>query len=107
MSKPLLAFFDELHLQKVGHRYPVNGAKDGKLLKDLRAIYTDEQLQSFMVAFFTIEDEFIEQAGYSIGVFRACLPKVLKWMRNQDQPKLSKSTNNVIQGMKDFLRDAS
>jgi hypothetical protein len=79
VSRALLSIFDALYTNKVGARYPVNGGKDGKLLKDLRAIYSDEDIARYMQAFFDIEDPFIEQSGYSIGCFRGCLPKVIAW----------------------------
>lgn len=77
MSKALLTIFDGLYQARVGARYPVHPGKDGKLLKDLRAIYSDEDIARYMQAFFAIEDDFIEQSGYSIGCFRGCLPKVI------------------------------
>lgn len=77
MSKHLLTIFDQLYLAKVGSRYPVNGGKDGKLLKGLREIYSDDDIERYMRAFFEIDDEFIEQSGYGIGAFRGCLPKVI------------------------------
>jgi hypothetical protein len=77
LSRALLSIFDALYNSKTGARYPVNGGKDGKLLKDLRAIYSDEDIARYMQAFFAIEDDFIEQSGYSIGCFRGCLPKVI------------------------------
>ena len=84
--KELASFFDARYQQHTGTRYPFNGGKDGKLLKDLREIYSDEQIRTFMAAFFTLDDPFIEQAGYSIGVFRGCLPKVIAHLARQ-QPK--------------------
>ncbi len=78
MSKPLLSYFDVLYQRKIGARYPVNGGKDGKLLKDLRAIYSDMEIEAFMAAFFLMDDPFFREAGYSLGCFRACLPKVIR-----------------------------
>ena len=79
MSKPLLTIFDGLYQSKVGAKYPVHQGKDGALLKGLRAIYSDEDIARYMRAFFEIEDEFIQNSGYSIGCFRGCLPKVIAW----------------------------
>lgn len=72
--------------EHVGTRYPFNGGKDAKILKELREIYSDEDLQIFMVAFFEIEDGFIEDSGYGLGVFRGCLPKVIQFVQRQQQP---------------------
>lgn len=83
MSKHLLTFWDEQYKAKVGARYPVNGGKDGKLLKDLRAIYSDEDITRFMSAFFEMEDPFFAEAGWSLGAFRSCLPKVIAWVNRK------------------------
>lgn len=77
MSKELLTAWDRLYTAKVGARYPVNGGKDGALLKGLRAIYSDEDIARFMTAFFQMEDPFFEQTGWSLGCFRSALPKVI------------------------------
>jgi len=78
VSKQLLTTFDVLYQRKIGARYPVNGGKDGALLKGLRAIYSDMEIEAFMAAYFTMEDPFFREAGYSLGCFRACLPKVIR-----------------------------
>jgi hypothetical protein len=77
--RDLLGHFDTLHKDATGKRYLVNGAKDSKIVKDLREVYSDDEIRELMTAFFAIEDDFIATAGYSIGIFRACLPKVLKF----------------------------
>jgi hypothetical protein len=84
--KALAAYWDELFTARMGSRYPFNNGKDAKLLKDLLALYGDETVRKQMEAFFEMDDPFFEQAGYGIGTFRACLPKVLGWIRQQ-QPK--------------------
>ncbi len=78
--KTLATFFDEQYTAHVGTRYPFNNGKDAKILKDLRGIYSDEQLHAFMVAFFQVDDDFIRDSGYSLGAFRGCLTKVIKFL---------------------------
>lgn len=88
--KDLVRFWCDRYLQHVGIAYPFNGGKDGKLLKDLRGIYSDDQLRTFMAAFFEIEDDFIQNSGYSLGVFRGCLPKVIAYVgrgQRRETPK--------------------
>lgn len=70
-------FFDEQFSAHVGVRYPFNNGKDAAIIKGLREIYSDEQIQIYMAAFFALEDDFVEQSGYGLGVFRGCLPKVI------------------------------
>lgn len=67
-------------------KYPFSGGKDGKTIKDLLAIYSEAQLHTFIAAFFEMEDEFIQNSGYSLGVFRGCLPKVIAYV-NRGQPR--------------------
>ena len=78
LSKQLLTTFDTLYQRKIGARYPVNGGKDGKLLKALRAIYSDMEIEAFMAAYFTMDDPFFRETGYSLGCFRSCLPKFIR-----------------------------
>ncbi len=75
--RDVLAYFDVTYQQYVGTRYPINRGKDSKLVKDLLAIYSEPQLRTFIAAFFEMDDPFIVDSGYSIGVFRGCLPKVI------------------------------
>ena len=86
--KDLATVFDNLFLAHVGVRYPFNNGKDAKILKDLREMYSDEQLHQFMAAFFVIEDEFIQGSGFSLGCFRGCLPKVIASVAKKSKPDI-------------------
>jgi hypothetical protein len=86
--KELLTFFDELYTDRVGARYPFNGGKDAKIVQLLREVYSDEDIRTYMTAFFEIQDEFIQQSGYGLGVFRGCLPKVITFAKGL-QPRKS------------------
>jgi hypothetical protein len=83
VSKELLTVFDGLYQKKVGAKYPVNGGKDGALLKQLRAIYSDEDITRFMRAYFEMDDPFFAETGWSLGCFRSCLPKVIAWVNRK------------------------
>jgi hypothetical protein len=74
--KDLLTHFDDLYLARWNFKYLFSG-KDAKLMKDLLAVYQPEDVKTFMSAFFASHDEFIQNSGYSLSVFRACLPKVI------------------------------
>jgi hypothetical protein len=56
---------------------PIQGAKDVKLIKKLRATYTDEQIRALIDHYFVIRDPFIAKGGYTFGVFYACIGKIL------------------------------
>lgn len=83
--KEVASFYDARYQERIGARYPFNNGKDAKILKDLREIYTDEDLYTYMTAFFQMEDGFIEQSGYGLGVFRGCLPKVIQTVQQVKQ----------------------
>jgi hypothetical protein len=102
--RDLLAFFDALHTTATGVRYPVNGGKDSKTLKDLRETYSDQDLRTFMEAFFAIEDDFISTAGYSIGIFRACLPKIIQFVKKGQQQPASKVPAN-LRGIEQWMKN--
>lgn len=74
----LIRYWCDLYVEHVGTKYPFNGGKDGATIKWLRGIYTDDEIRGFMTAFFEMDDPFIVDSGFSLGVFRGCLPKVIK-----------------------------
>ena len=96
--KDLLSFFDELYTTHVGARYPFNGGKDAKIVQLLREVYSDEDIRTYMTAFFEIHDEFIEQSGYGLGVFRGCLPKVITFSKglHAHKPVMSEAAASVF-----------
>ena len=77
--KDLLTHFDDLYLARWGFKYLFSG-KDAKCMKDLLAVYKADDVKAFMSAFFASHDEFIQNSGYSLSVFRGCLPKVIAGM---------------------------
>ena len=82
----LLTYYDDAFTQKFGARYPISRAKDTALAKQLLALYTLEQLTEWIDSFFALEDAFIEQSGYSFGVFKSCLGKVIAAQIQQQDP---------------------
>lgn len=96
-SQQLLAFFDQQYRAKFNERYPVTRGKDGQLLKTLRSIYSKQRIEDFMRAFFTMpdSDEFFARAGYSIGAFYACLPKVIVWQTQGQQRAYPKALKGI------------
>lgn len=97
--KGVLTFFDTEYQRVVGTRYPINRGKDTKLVKDLLAIYSEPQLRTFIAAFFEMDDEFIAEAGHSLGVFRACLPKVIAYLKRGSQPQAPSNLRGIAQWM--------
>ena len=91
----LIRFWCDTYQERVGVRYPFNGGKDGATVKWLRSMYTDDEIRTFMVAFFDMEDEWIEDKGHSLGLLRSCLPKVIQFVRRGQQQVPKKAPANL------------
>lgn len=102
--RDLLSFWDSCYQRHVGARYPFNGGRDSKLVKDLREIYPDDQIRTFMAAFFEMDDDFIVNSGHSLAVFRGCLPKVIAFLH---KPRLSSQPQSLpknLQGIQAWMQ---
>jgi hypothetical protein len=87
----LVQFWCSLYEHTTGEKYPFNGGRDGKILKDLRELYGDDKLRTLMSAFFEMADPFVEDTGHSLPLFRGCLTKVIAYLKRQSQPQRSAS----------------
>lgn len=56
--------------------YVVNFGKDKKLIKDLLKIVKEDELTSLINKFFESDEEFIQKAGYTLGVFKSQINKL-------------------------------
>lgn len=81
--RELMTFWDGLYAEHVGARYPFNAGRDSKWVKEWRAVYSDEDIRTFMAAFFDMDDDFIANSGFSLGVFRGCFPKVIQHVKRK------------------------
>lgn len=100
--RDLLACFDTLYQAQSGRRYPFSGGRDAKMMKDLLNFYGEAEIRTFMAAFFEMDDPFIEQSGYSLQVFRGCLPKVIQYV---DRGPARKATPAKLQGIEAWMRN--
>lgn len=75
-TRQLLAAFDALHVQHLGVRAVIRGGKDAKLLADFWRTHGD-LVEVLMGDFFEMDDEFVQQAGYSVGVFISQASKLI------------------------------
>lgn len=50
--------------------------KDGKIFKEMLKVFTVDQIKDLIILFFSIENDFILKAGYSVGVFKSQIPKL-------------------------------
>ena len=53
----------------------ITWAKDGKLIKGLLQVYELDQLKGLLEAFFTSDDEWLRDKGYTIGIFASQINK--------------------------------
>jgi hypothetical protein len=95
----LARFWCDTYQRHVGGKYPFNGGKDGAAIKWLRSIYTDDEIRTYMAAFFEMDDEFFQSAGYSMGVFRGCLPKVIQHVKRGPKRELPKNLVGIDRWM--------
>lgn len=86
--KALLSHYDAAFTKKFGNRAPIL-AKDAALAKRLLGLYTLEQLQGWVDRFFEMDDRWIQQTGYSFGVFSASLGKVIVRSRPKTETPLT------------------
>ena len=75
--KHLLAYYDFRYQKRFGVKAPIVGAKDAALAKRLLGTYTQAQLEGWVDRFFQSDDQFIQQSGYTFGVFSSCIGKVI------------------------------
>jgi uncharacterized protein YdaU (DUF1376 family) len=81
--RTLAGFFNELHVAKFGTKAAWDGGKDGALLKALLGQRDELELRGLMQLFFASTDPFIKNAGYTFGVFKSQIGKLLAKMPDQ------------------------
>lgn len=87
--KALLSYYDAAFHAKFGQAAPIVGAKDAALAKRLLARYPDAALRGWIDRFFASTDPFIQQSGYTFGVFSSCLGKVIVEAKADAQVRVS------------------
>lgn len=81
VAKDLLAVYDAVHREKFSVAAPIVGKKDGPLAARLLTIYNFDQLSSWVRLYFDVPDKFIQQGGYTFGVFSSCIGKIIQYDR--------------------------
>jgi hypothetical protein len=76
-TKALLTRFDDLHAARLGYRAVISGAKDAMLLATFCRTHGPALVASLMDDFFASDDPFIQEAGFTVGVFYAQAGKLL------------------------------
>jgi hypothetical protein len=89
--KTFLTFFSDEFKKRNNTAYGIDWGKDGKIVKGLLKIYSLTELKEIVLKYFDSTDDFILQAGHSIGVFKACINKVIS-------QKQKKNVHGIIMG---------
>lgn len=76
-TRALLTEFDRLHRDTLGVPAVIQGGKDARLIAGLWRSHGDELTRALMADFFATDDEFIQNAGYSVGVFVSQAAKLI------------------------------
>lgn len=93
----LLTEYDGAYQRRFNVPAPIVRGKDQKLAKQLLDRYSLEQLTGWLQTFFTMRDPFVQQSGYTFGVFVACIGKVIAAHEQPDR------RDDRLQGLRDFV----
>lgn len=76
-TRELLTLFDELHQQRFESKAEINGAKDAQILAALCRKRGAEEVERLIRAFFELRDPWVLERGFSVGIFKTQIPKLL------------------------------
>lgn len=97
-TRELLTYFDALHLDHLGERAVINGGKDAKLLAGLCQSHGPERIKELMRLFFESDDEWIQQAGYTVGMFHSQAGKLIARQRKAQKANDVDAVLSVLRG---------
>lgn len=88
-TKDLLTYFDTLHRDTLGVPAVIRPGKDAKQIATLWRSHGDQLVRDLMADFFASNDRFIQDAGYTVGVFVSQAGKLIArrhkaWTRAAD-----------------------
>ena len=81
VPRDLLAVYDSEYRQRFNTAAPIIGKKDAPLAARLLKLYSFDELSSWLRLYFDVPDKFIQNSGYTFGVFSACIAKVIQYDR--------------------------
>ncbi|MBI4524803.1 MAG: helix-turn-helix domain-containing protein [Deltaproteobacteria bacterium] len=76
MVKEILSHFLEAYRRYVEKPYHVARGKDERLINDLLRTFSAEELKDYVVRFFELDDQWVEKAGRTVGVFHSQINKL-------------------------------
>jgi len=75
--KVFIDYYHDQFLSKFEEKPIIDGGKDGAIIGKLLKTHSLERLKELINAFFNSKDPFIQQSGYTIGVFKTQINKLL------------------------------
>jgi len=75
--KIAIDYYHQKFRAKFGEKPVIDGGKDGALMKKLVETFGETRLKELIDVFFEIDDEFIRNSGYTIGVFKSQINKLI------------------------------
>lgn len=76
-TRELLTLFDELHQSRFESPAELNRAKDSAIMAGLFRKRGREETERLIRAFFEMTDPWVVQRGFSVGIFKTQIPKLL------------------------------
>ena len=83
VPRDLLSVYDAEYRKRFNTAAPIVGKKDAPLAARLLKIYSFDELSSWLSLYFDVPDKFIQNSGYTFGVFSACIAKVIQHDRRR------------------------
>jgi hypothetical protein len=80
--KTFILEWEEIWTQKFGEPYTISWGKEGKLVKEILKTHSLQDLRELRDEFFRSQDQFIKAGGYSIGVFKTQLNRLVVTKRD-------------------------
>lgn len=95
-TKPVLNYYKTKFEQKFKSTPTITYTKDGAIIKSLLNTYGEEKLKGLIDVFFESDDPFIKNSGYTIGVFKTVINKLLINNKKQEKEKEKKDKLKVL-----------
>ena len=79
--KKFIDYYHNTFLDRFNEKPMIDGGKDGKIIKSLLGTYEFDILKDLLGRFFNSTDPFILQSGYTIGVFKSQINKLIAGLK--------------------------
>jgi len=80
----IIDHFCTLWEKRYGSKYAFSGGKEGTIFSRLLKSYSLEQLRGLVTAYLELDEEFVNKAGHTVGVFQVKLPALIAQGHDRD-----------------------